>query len=80
MAEMTEMGRAGRPVGTVTPSIVPAGATKDVTFALPAQGSSGWAIFANPGPDIGPMFMGSDLPLAGEIRIGADGNGGWLSP
>jgi hypothetical protein len=77
---MTATGRAGRPVGTVTPAIVPARATTDVSFALPAEGSSGWAIFANPGPDIGPMFMGSDVPLAGEIRIGADGNMGWLSP
>ena len=80
VAEMTATGRAGRPVGTVTPSIAPAGATTDVTFALPPDGSSGWAIFANPGPDVGPMFVGSDVPLAGEIRIDADGNVDWLSP
>ncbi len=80
MAAETEEGFAGRLVGTVTPNVVPAGATRDVTFALPAKDSTGWAVFVNPGPDMGPLLMWTDVPLAGEIRIRADGQLGWLSP
>ena len=80
VAEDTETGR-GRLVGTVTPSVVPPRATVKVTFALPAKGSTGWAIFVNPDPtDTGPLLVWTDVPLAGEIRITADGNPGWLSP
>lgn len=78
VAEETEAGLAGRMVGTVTPSVVPAGATRDVTFALPP--GEGWAIFVNPGPNTGALLIWAEVPLAGEIRITADGNAGWLSP
>ena len=80
VADETEAGDAGPLVGTVTPSVVPPGATVKVTFALPAKGSTGWAIFVNPGPDTGPLLTWTDAPLAGEIRIGADGRYVWSSP
>ena len=80
VAEETEEGHAGRLVGTVSPSVVPPGATVRVTFALPAKGSTRWSIFVNPGPDEGPLLVWTEVPLAGEIRIGAYGSVGWLSP
>ena len=80
VAEETEEGHAGRLVGTVSPSVVPPGATVKVTFALPAKGPTGWSIFVNPGPDTGPLLVWTEVPLAGEIRIGAHGSVGWLSP
>jgi hypothetical protein len=58
--------------------MVPAGATVDVIFALPK--GEGWSIFVNPGPDIGPLVIGREELRAGEIRIGAYGQVGWLSP
>ena len=69
-----------RLVGSVTPNVVPAGATVEVTFRLPAKGVEGWWIFVNPGPDNGALLAGTDVPRAGEIRITADGQVGWLSP
>ena len=51
-----------------------------VTFALPAKGPTRWSIFVNPGPDTGPLLVWTEVPLAGEIRIGASGSVGWLSP
>ena len=80
VAEDTATG-PGRLVGTVTPSVAPAGATVEAVFALPAKDSTGWAIFVNPDPpDTGPLLVWTDVPLAGEIRITADGNPFWLSP
>jgi hypothetical protein len=78
VAEETNAGLAGRLVGTVTPSVVPAGATLDVIFALPP--GDGWSIFVNPGPDMGPLLLSNDAPLAGEIRIREDGQIGWSGP
>jgi hypothetical protein len=69
-----------RLVGRVTPNVVPPGATVRVTFFLPANGVTGWSIFVNPGPDTGALLADTSVPLAGEIRITADGQPGWLSP
>ena len=70
----------GQLVGSVTPNVVPPGATVEVTFLLPAKGVEGWSIFVNPGPNNGGLVGWTDVPLAGEIRITADGQAGWLSP
>jgi hypothetical protein len=79
VAEEDESGMA-RLVGSVTPNVVPAGATVHVTFALPAKGVEGWWIFVNPGPDGGALLGWDQVPLPGEVRITADGQVGWLSP
>ena len=78
VAEDDESGRMGRLVGRVTPSVVPAGTTMKVTFALPPEGSRGWAIFVNPGPKQGGLNW-QDVPAYGEYRIQADGTSGWRS-
>jgi hypothetical protein len=67
-------------VGAVTPNVVPPGVTVEVTFVLPAEGANAWAIFINPHPGGGPLLLSRQVPLAGEIRIGANGSPGWLSP
>jgi hypothetical protein len=69
----------GRLVGSVTPNVVPTGTTVNVTFHLPAKDVTGWWIFVNPGPDTGPLLAWTDVPLAREIRITADGQVAWLS-
>jgi hypothetical protein len=79
VAEEDSSGMA-RLVGLVSPNVVPAGVTAEVTFRLPAKGVEGWWIFVNPGPDNGALLAGTDVPRAGEIRITADGQVGWLSP
>jgi hypothetical protein len=78
VAEDDGSGAMGRLVGTVTPSVVPAGATMKVTFALPPEDSIGWAIFVNPGPKQGGLNW-QDVPAYGEYRIQADGTSGWRS-
>ena len=62
------------------PNVVPPGSTVWVTFLLPAKGTNNWSIFVNPGPDTGGGLGWSDVPTAGEFRIRADGQVGWLSP
>ena len=79
VAEEDENGLLGPLVGSVSPNVVPPGATVQVTFLLPARGD-GWSIFVNPGPDEGPLLLASDVPLPGEIRITEFGQVGWLSP
>jgi hypothetical protein len=69
-----------RLVGSVTPNVVPPGATVNVTFLLPAKGSTGWWIFVNPGPDTGALLAWNQVPLAGKVLVMADGQPGWLSP
>ena len=56
VAEEDARGLMGRLVGSVTPNVVPPGATVKVTFLVPAKGSNRWWIFANPGPNTGPLF------------------------
>jgi Kelch motif len=79
VAEEDQHGLLGPLVGSATPNVVAPGATVKVTFLLPAKGTD-WAIFVNPGPNTGALLMSTDVPLAGEIRVGADGQPGWLSP
>ena len=68
----------GRSVGTVVPNSVPAGATQDVVFTVPP--GLGWAIFVNPGPNLGPLIIAQDVPpgVSGKlpitIGIGPDGS------
>jgi hypothetical protein len=69
-----------RLVGSATPNVVPPRTTVEVTFLLPSKGVDEWWIFVNPGPDNGALLAGTDVPLAGEIHITADGQTGWLSP
>ena len=80
VAKEDEHGLLGPLVGSATPNVVAPGATVLVTFLLPAKGVEGWSIFVNPGPNDGGLVGWTDVPLAGEIRITADGQVGWLSP
>jgi hypothetical protein len=66
---------AGRVVGTANPGVVPPGTTVDVVFGVPP--GDGWAIFVNPGPNMGPLLLPTDVPLADLIEIGADGGPSW---
>ena len=71
----------GQLCGSVTPNVVPAGVTEEVTFMLPPKNVRGCWIYLNPVPgEGGSLFETSDAPVAGEIWITADGQGGWLSP
>jgi hypothetical protein len=72
---MNDASGMGRLVGSVTPNVVPPGTTVKVTFLLPAKEVGGW-IYVNAGQ----LLWGDDLPMAGEIRITADGHVDWLSP
>lgn len=67
----------GRVVGTANPGIAPAGTTVDVTFGLPP--GDDWAIFVNPGPNMGPLLLPSDILHADGIVIGSDGGPSWTS-
>ena len=80
VAKEDEHGLLGPLVGSATPNVVAPGATVLVTFLLPAKGVESWSIFVNPGPNDGGLVGWTDVPLAGEIRITADGQVGWLSP
>jgi hypothetical protein len=80
LAEDGENG-IGRLCGSVTPNVVPAGVTEKVTFLLPPKKVKSCWIWVNPVPGQGgALFQTSDAPLAGEIFIQAEGQGGWLSP
>jgi hypothetical protein len=78
VADGDERGLMGQLVGSVTPNVVPPGATVKATFLLPAKGVEGWSIFVNPGPNNGGTIGWTDEPLAGEIHINQDGQPGWL--
>ena len=68
----------GAAVGTAVPNTVLAGATRDVVFTVPP--GQGWAIFVNPGPNLGPLILAQDVPLGASgdlpltIGIGPDGS------
>jgi hypothetical protein len=69
--------------GSVTPNVVPAGVTEQVTFLLPAKRVTSCWIWVNPVPGQGgSLFQTSDAPMAGEFVIteGEHGpQGAWLS-
>ena len=75
MAEDGQFG-AGLVVGTTTPSVVLPGATVEVIFGVPP--GTGWAIFVNPGPNMGPLILPNDLPEAIGIEIDREGNPSWM--
>jgi hypothetical protein len=80
VAEDGENG-VGELCASVTPNVVPAGVTENVTFQLPPKKVSGCWIWVNPVPGQGgSLFETSDAPMAGEIFIQEGGQGGWLSP
>ena len=81
VAEEDEIGMMARLAGNVTPHVVPPGATVQVTFLVPKKGVDGWSIWVNPGPDLGGLVgWTDDVPPAGYIHIGRDGQIGWVSP
>ena len=80
VAAENEQGLLGRLVGSVTPNVVPAGTTVQVTFLLPAKGAEGWSIFVNPGWNTGGLVGSTDVPPAGQIVVMADGQPAWRSP
>lgn len=57
----------GAIVGNVTPDTVPAGKSVDVDFDVPPGRT--WAIFVNPGPDVGPLITATDVPPGAEGRL-----------
>ena len=65
----------------MTPNVVPADTTVEVTFLLPAKDVRGCSLFVNPLPgDLGGLFETSEVPMAGKVWITADGQIGWLGP
>jgi hypothetical protein len=65
--------------GSVTPNVVPAGVTQEVSFLLPARNVEGCALLVNPVPgDLGGLFETFEVPKAGKVWITADGQIGWL--
>jgi len=64
-----DTGSLGTLVGTAVPASVAAGATERVVFTVPA--GSGWAIFVNPSPNIGPLITAQDVPndAAGPLPL-----------
>jgi hypothetical protein len=67
--------------GSVTPNVVPAETTMEVSFLLPAKNVRGCALLVIPVPgDLGGLFETSEAPKAGKVWITADGQIGWLGP
>lgn len=75
-----DLGAMGEVVWTASPSVVPPGATVDVTFGVPQGGA--WAIFVNPGPRNGALVGAADVPREAtgkvpfKIFVNADGSSG----
>ncbi|TAJ99620.1 MAG: hypothetical protein EPO36_11215 [Chloroflexota bacterium] len=81
LAEDDGSNTLGELCGSVTPNVVPAGSTTEVTLLLPAKNVRGCSLFVNPVPgDPGGLFETSEAPKAGKVWITADGQFGWLSP
>ena len=67
--------------GSVTPNVVPAGTTVEVSSSFPAKGVEGCWLIVNPVPgDEGGFFETSDAPTPGKVWLRADGEIGWLGP
>jgi hypothetical protein len=77
LAEDGEDG-IGQLCGSVTPNVVPAGVTEQVTFLLPPKSVTSCWIWVNPVPgEGGSFFQTSDAPLKGEFLVTADGQTMW---
>jgi hypothetical protein len=60
----------GERVGTASPSTVDPGATTEVIFTVPSGGAEqNWAIFVNPGPELGPLILAGDVPRSAAGRL-----------
>lgn len=73
----------GKVVGIAQPNVVPPQTRLDVSFLVPD--TNNWAIFVNPGPDMGPLLLASDLRgcfgrVGIEIGIGSRGDPYWSAP
>ena len=72
-------------VGTAQPAAIPAGQTVDVTFTVPSDRAD-WAVFVNPGPNLGALITAADVPpgvsgrLPLTILVDAQGNPGVTVP
>jgi hypothetical protein len=67
--------------GSVTPNVVPADTTMDVTFQLPPESVTDCWIWVNPVPgEGGSLFQTSDAPMPGQVFVTADGQSGWAGP
>jgi hypothetical protein len=70
----------------VTPNVVPAGVTEDVTFLLPPKSVTDCGVKLNPVPGEagGWMFQASELPRPGYFLFRSDDSGtnagGWVAP
>ena len=51
----------GELVGTANPAYIPPGASQRVVVTVPE--GTGWAIFVNPSPSMGPLITARDVPL-----------------
>ena len=59
--------------GSVTPDVVPAGVTEQVTFELPPKSDGDCKLMVRPVPgDGGPLWWTADVPQPGHLYI-ADG-------
>lgn len=54
-------------VGTANPPQVPPMTKQDVVFSVPPGET--WAIFVNPGPNLGPLILARDVPPDAEGRL-----------
>lgn len=78
LAVAADTSPMGDLVGSAMPASVPPHGTMDVVFTVPP--GDGWAIFVNPGPNLGALIMANDVPagMAGKlpltISIGGDGS------
>jgi hypothetical protein len=81
LAEDDGSNTLGELCGSVTPNVVPAESTMDVSILLPAKNVRGCSLLVNPVPgDPGGLFETSEAPKVGKVWITADGQVGWLGP
>jgi hypothetical protein len=85
LAVADDNGLLGRLCGSVTPNVVPAGVTENVTMLLPPRSDTDCAVWLDPAPGLeGPMFQTSELPRKGYFLFRSDdagtSPGGWVGP
>lgn len=64
-----DRGTPGRVVGSVEPASVPPRTSMEVAIRVPP--GEGWAVFVNPGPNLGPLILAQDVPpnAAGDLPL-----------